>query len=56
MFTMLWRFIRQVSGDDAYERYLDHHKRAHPDIRPLDRKLFFKREQEKKWSGINRCC
>jgi uncharacterized short protein YbdD (DUF466 family) len=48
--------VRQLSGDDAYERYLVHHARAHPAEKPLTRKEFFKREQERKWGGVRRCC
>ena len=51
-----WRFIRRVSGDDAYERYLRHHGEAHPHELPLDRKAFFRQEQDRKWNGIRRCC
>ena len=51
-----WRFIRRVSGDDAYERYLRHHGEAHPHEPPLDQKAFFRQEQDRKWNGIRRCC
>ena len=54
--AVFWRYIRRVSGDDAYERYLKHHAFAHPQDAPLSRKAFFRREQEKKWDGIRRCC
>jgi uncharacterized short protein YbdD (DUF466 family) len=52
----LWRIIRRLSGDDAYERYLAHHRKAHVGETPLGRKEYFKREQEQKWNGIRRCC
>jgi uncharacterized short protein YbdD (DUF466 family) len=51
-----WALLRQLSGDDAYERYLRHHTVAHPGEAPLDRKSFFQREQERKWNGVKRCC
>ncbi len=51
-----WRFVRRVSGDDAYERYLQHHAEAHPEHSPLSRKEFFRREQDRKWGGVRRCC
>jgi uncharacterized short protein YbdD (DUF466 family) len=52
----LWRLLRRISGDDAYERYLEHCRRFHPD-RPLpDRRAFFAARQAGKWSGIARCC
>lgn len=52
----LWCFIRRLSGDDAYERYLRHHAVAHPREPALGRKEFFRREQERKWNGVRRCC
>lgn len=51
-----WRTVRQVSGDDAYERYLAQHARHHPDVPALPREEFFKQWQESKWKGVKRCC
>ena len=52
--------IRQLSGDDAYERYLKHyaeHHAVHDDTEPsLSREEFFKQWQDSKWKGIKRCC
>jgi uncharacterized short protein YbdD (DUF466 family) len=47
-----------MTGDDAYERYLAHWHKEHKgtgDV-PLTRGEFFRAEQERKWSGIKRCC
>ncbi len=52
----LWQALRTLSGDDAYERYLAHHAQAHPGVAPLSRRSFYLEEQQRKWSGINRCC
>jgi uncharacterized short protein YbdD (DUF466 family) len=54
--THLWRYLRQVTGDDAYERYIAHQKRAHANEAPLTRPQFFKRRQDEKWSKVSRCC
>jgi len=51
-----WAFVRHLSGDDAYERYLAHHATAHPGEAYLSRQEFFKREQERKWDEVRRCC
>ena len=51
-----WRFVRQLSGDDAYERYLAHHVACHAEIPPLSRKEYFQQQQQRKWSSIKRCC
>lgn len=54
----LWRTLRRLSGDDAYERYLVHWARAHGHEggQPMDREAFFKSEQARKWEGVKRCC
>ena len=51
-----WRYLRQASGDDAYERYLEHMADAHPGERVLGRGEYFRVRQNEKWSGITRCC
>jgi uncharacterized short protein YbdD (DUF466 family) len=52
----LWRAIRRLSGDDAYERYQAHHAECHPDQAPLSREEFFMQWQKNKWKGAKRCC
>lgn len=51
----VWQAIRQLSGDDAYERYLKHFQEHHQG-EPLSKKEFFKRWQDEKWQGVKRCC
>lgn len=52
-----WAGFRQVTGDDAYERYLAHWQDHHADQgKPMNRKEFFKVEQDRKWNGVRRCC
>lgn len=52
----LWRGIRQASGDDAYERYLQHHALEHAGTPPMSRRAYYEQYQEQKWSRVNRCC
>ena len=54
----LWKIVRRLSGDDAYDRYLAHWRIHHANEggQPLSRQAFFKAEQERKWNGIRRCC
>ncbi|WP_019881262.1 MULTISPECIES: YbdD/YjiX family protein [unclassified Methylophilus] len=56
----VWQRVRQLSGDDAYERYLAHYAGTHagqPEAHaPLSRAEFFKQWQDQKWTGIKRCC
>jgi uncharacterized short protein YbdD (DUF466 family) len=51
-----WKWVRELTTDDAYERYLAHHARSHRGVAPLDRRSFYLREQQRKWDGVNRCC
>ncbi|SMF93748.1 Protein of unknown function [Methylomagnum ishizawai] len=53
-----WRWLREATGDDAYERYLSHwHSRhAHEGGEPLSRKAFHEAEIQRRWSGVKRCC
>jgi uncharacterized short protein YbdD (DUF466 family) len=51
-----WSGLRSVSGDDAYERYLEHHRRSHPDSQPLEQADFQVAELDRRWSQANRCC
>ncbi len=54
----LWQGIRQLSGDDAYERYLQHFAEHHHATgeTPLSKAEFFKHWQDGLWQGIKRCC
>jgi len=51
-----WRYLRAVSGDDAYERYLVHHAAHHGRDPVVTRKVFFCERQRQKWTGVSRCC
>jgi uncharacterized short protein YbdD (DUF466 family) len=48
--------LRGVTGDDAYERYLEHHRRTHPDLAPVPADVFFKAQLEQKWNCVSGCC
>ena len=54
----VWAVIRELTGDDAYERYLAHWRAHHAQDRstPLDRAAFCREEQRRKWEGVRRCC
>jgi uncharacterized short protein YbdD (DUF466 family) len=54
----LWSLLRELTGDDAYERYLAHWRAQHAAGRdaPLDRAAFCREEQRRKWEGVRRCC
>jgi uncharacterized short protein YbdD (DUF466 family) len=51
-----WQLLRAISRESAYEQYLQHHAAQHGESTPLSRREFYLREQQRKWSGISRCC
>ncbi len=57
-FRKCWRILREITGDDAYDRYLLHWRERHASEggEPLSRGAFFKRETERKWNAVKRCC
>jgi uncharacterized short protein YbdD (DUF466 family) len=48
--------LRGVTGDDAYEKYLQHMLRNEPQLTPLSERAFFQTQMERKWSCVNGCC
>jgi uncharacterized short protein YbdD (DUF466 family) len=54
----VWRVLRELTGDDAYERYLAHWEASHASEggRPMSRREFSAAEIQRRWSGIKRCC
>jgi uncharacterized short protein YbdD (DUF466 family) len=52
----LWKLLRALATDDAYERYVAHHAQAHGHAKPITRREFYLRQQQSKWSGVSRCC
>lgn len=51
-----WGYLRAVSGDDAYERYLVHLAGHHAGEPVMSRQAFFTDRQRRKWTGVTRCC
>jgi uncharacterized short protein YbdD (DUF466 family) len=51
-----WALLRRLSGDDAYERYLQHRRLHHAEGALLNRADFQRLECERRWNGIRRCC
>jgi uncharacterized short protein YbdD (DUF466 family) len=51
-----WAGLRSITGDDAYDRYVEHCQLRHPDAALLDRGSFYRSELDRRWSKVNRCC
>ena len=56
-FLLLFRlWLSELNGGEGYRRYLAHQRAHHPDQPPLSRAEWFRREQDRQWSQIRRCC
>lgn len=51
-FATAWWWLRQVTGDAAYDNYLRHHLHSPT----LSRTQFYRDSLRRKYSTINRCC
>jgi uncharacterized short protein YbdD (DUF466 family) len=54
--TTAWSIVRSLSTDDAYDKYLAHHRAMHAGATPMSRRAFYMRQQQEKWTGVSRCC
>ena len=50
-------YLREVTGEAAYDRYVQELQRTHPDRPPLDRRAFYRaRQDEVEKQPQQRCC
>ena len=52
----IWRALRTLVGDEAYDRDCAHVRAEHPNTPLLARRAVYLQRQQQKWSGENRCC
>ncbi|MFC4563462.1 YbdD/YjiX family protein [Nocardiopsis mangrovi] len=52
-----WQVVRGISGERAYEIYLDHHHREHPGTPPMSERAFWRHHTDKGDTNPgSRCC
>jgi uncharacterized short protein YbdD (DUF466 family) len=50
-------YLREVSGESAYDRYVEHVRRDHPDQPVMSRRDFERRRQDEREENPRaRCC
>lgn len=52
---VLW-YLRELTGESGYERYLEHQRRAHPGGPTMDRREFERWRAEQSARPGARCC
>jgi uncharacterized short protein YbdD (DUF466 family) len=57
MLRSAWWYLREVSGESAYDNYVDHQRRAHPGAIVLSRRDFERQRMADRENrpGV-RCC
>ena len=52
----LWWYLKEVTGENAYDRYLEGHRATHPEKEPLGRAKFYRWRQDEKYSNPGSRC
>lgn len=56
-FKVFFKYINSyISGDIAYQKYLEHLQKNHKNFVIISKKEFLNNKRNKKWDNINRCC
>lgn len=51
-----WWYLRQITGDAAYENYLHRSQCSHGSCRILSREEFYLDVLRRRYTGVSRCC
>jgi len=52
----IWDYLKEISGENAYDRYLAVHNGTHPDKLPMDRGEFYRARQDEKYNNPGSRC
>ena len=51
-----WEYLKEISGENAYDRYLAVHAAIHPGKPPMGRGEFYRRRQDEKYNNPGSRC
>ena len=51
-----WRYLKEISGENAYDRYLAVHTATHPGKPPMNRNEFYRTRQDEKYNNPGSRC
>jgi uncharacterized short protein YbdD (DUF466 family) len=51
-----WEYLKEISGENAYDRYLAVHAATHPDKPPMGRGEFYRQRQDEKYNNPGSRC
>jgi uncharacterized short protein YbdD (DUF466 family) len=53
---IIWEFLKEISGENAYDRYLTVHASTHPGKEAMTRGEFYRARQDEKYSNPGSRC
>lgn len=51
-----WEYLKEISGENAYDRYLAVHTASHPEKPPMQRGEFYRSRQDAKYNDLGSRC
>ena len=55
-FRYAWEYLKEISGENAYDRYLVVHAATHPDKPAMSRSEFYRWRQDDKYNNPGSRC
>ena len=52
----IWEFLKEISGENAYDRYLIVHAATHPGKKAMTRGEFYRARQDEKYNNPGGRC
>jgi len=52
----IWEYLKEISGENAYDRYLEVHQATHPNQPPMSRGEFYRWRQDEKYANPGSRC
>jgi uncharacterized short protein YbdD (DUF466 family) len=52
----IWEYLKEISGENAYDRYLTFHTATHPDKTAMTRGEFYRARQDEKYNNPGSRC
>ena len=52
----VWEYLKEISGENAYDKYLAVHAATHPDRQAMNRGEFYRARQDEKYNNPGSRC
>lgn len=56
LFRYAWEYLKEISGENAYDRYLAVHAATHPGKPVMSRSEFYRHRQDEKYNNPGSRC